>query len=330
MQAQARQVVPVAHPVTLLPSAVEKTAKQSRNLVYWASISATVLILLAGVAAWLVRHAESVNNRAVASASPSPTPPPVASPPNAKVLAATTAPADDATTYAKPLSVPRAESAEALLAHGEALSEKDLVELGVPELRILRNTVYARHGRMFESPGLQRYFGSRSWYKPNTAYTDELLTEADRTNLEVIATAERQARTTQATTAHASSRLSDQYGPENTRDDRVESAWVEGVKGPGVGEWIAFTFKPQTIQYLEIYPGYGKSKDLFFANHRLKRATLIFSDGTRVAVQLFDEMRVQTVALPALVHTSSLRLIIEEVFPGAQYDDTAIAEISWR
>jgi eukaryotic-like serine/threonine-protein kinase len=324
-----KRIVPVAHPETTLPSAVEKTVKQNRSMVYWASIGAAVLILLAGVGAWLVRYAELIPKQAATSAAPSPTPPPVASPGDAKLLPTTTAAANDM-NYAKPLNVPRAESAEAILASGEALTEKDLAELGLAELRVLRNTIYARHGRMFESPGLQRYFSSRSWYKPNAAYSDDLLTDADRANLEVLAAAERQTKVAQATTAHASSRLSEQLVPENTRDDRAETAWVEGANGPGIGEWIAFTFKPQTIQYLEIFPGYGKSKDLFFANHRLKRATLIFSDGTRASVQLFDEMRVQTVALQTPVRASSLRLIIEEVFPGSQYDDTAIAEISWR
>jgi eukaryotic-like serine/threonine-protein kinase len=325
-----KPIVPVAHPVTALPSAVEKTVKQNRSMVYWASVSATVLILLAGVGAWLVQYAELLPKKAVPSTSPSPTPPPVASPSNGKLLTSTTAAADDSGYVAKPLSVPRVASAEAILVGGEAITEKDLAELGLAELRVLRNVIFARHGRMFESPGLQRYFGSRPWYKPSAAYSDDLLTEADRSNLEVLAAAERQAKVAQATTAHASSRLSEQFAPENTRDERADTAWVEGAPGPGIGEWIAFTFKPQTIQYLELFPGYGKSKDLFFANHRLKRATLIFSDGTRTSVQLFDEMRVQTVALQAPVRTSSLRLIIEEVFPGAQYDDTAIAEISWR
>ncbi len=324
------QLIPLAHPETLLPSAVETTVKQQRRLVYWASVAATVLVMLAGVAAWLAWNAQLWANKTPGAVSPASVMPPAVSPTTANLVATTTAPADETGYSAKPLSVPRSASAEALLVAGEALAEKDLAELGLAELRVLRNAVYARHGRAFEAPGLQRYFSSRPWYKANASYSDELLTDADHANLAVLEAAERQAKLSQATTAHASSRLSEQFVPENTRDERAETAWVEGVKGPGIGEWIAFTFKPQTLQYLEIYPGYGKSKDLFFANHRLKRATLIFSDGTRAAVQLFDEMRTQTVALPAPVHTSSLRLIIEEVFPGSQYDDTVIAEISWR
>src|SRR5262249_32901030 len=123
---------------------------------------------------------------------------------------------------------------------------------------------------------------------------------------------------------------SDKFNPENTRDDRVDTAWVAGAGNSGIGEWIAFTFQPQTIQYVEIYPGYGKSSELFFANNRLKRVTLIFSDGTRASAQFFDQMRMQTVALQKAVRCSSLRLIIEEVYPGTKYEDTAISEINWR
>jgi hypothetical protein len=205
-----------------------------------------------------------------------------------------------------------------------------LATLAPAELRVLRNTVFARHGRTFESPGLQRFFNSRQWYRANTSYSDELLTDIDRVNLRLIAQIERQTKTAQAIGVQASSQLDAEYDAGNTRDDRIETAWVEGATGAGVGEWIAFTFQPQTIQYIEIYPGYGKSSELFYANNRLKRATLIFSDGTRASVQLFDQMRLQTVVLQKAVQASSLRLIIEEVYPGTKYEDTVIAEINWR
>ena len=325
------KLIPVAHPETLLPSAVESTARQSRTLVYWASVGAAVLVILAGVAGWLAFHAERIAQHS-AAATPTPTQTPDASPTAlpANVLTTTTLSAESNTGDTPPLNVSRVASAEALLATGETVAEKDVAELGAAELRVLHNTVYARHGRSFDTPGLQRYFSSRSWYKPNPAYSDDLLTETDRANLALLAAAENKAKQTQATTAHASTKLSDEFAPENTRDERFDTGWAEGAKGPGLGEWLAFTFKPQTIQYVEIFPGHGKSKESFFANHRLKRATLIFSDGTRAAVQLFDEMRMQTVALPAPVHTSSLRLIVEEVYSGKQSDNLVISEINWR
>ncbi len=44
------------------------------------------------------------------------------------------------------------------------LSDSDLYGLSKSELRILRNTIYARHGRKFKSQDLQQYFNSFPWY----------------------------------------------------------------------------------------------------------------------------------------------------------------------
>mgnify|MGYP002627380530 CR=1 FL=1 len=48
------------------------------------------------------------------------------------------------------------------------------------------NAVYARHGRTFKSADLQSLWECYAWYKKNSAYTDDLLTETDRHNIELI------------------------------------------------------------------------------------------------------------------------------------------------
>src|SRR5215472_7020355 len=58
------------------------------------------------------------------------------------------------------------------------------------DLRLLRNVIYARHGRPFKSALLKQYFGSLDWYKENPAYTDALLTPLDRRNIKVIRSVE--------------------------------------------------------------------------------------------------------------------------------------------
>ena len=61
-----------------------------------------------------------------------------------------------------------------------------LVLLDYPRLRLLRNEIYARHGRVFTSEDLDSYFRSSSWYKPNTDYTDSSLSEIEQNNLSVL------------------------------------------------------------------------------------------------------------------------------------------------
>lgn len=45
------------------------------------------------------------------------------------------------------------------------LTEADLDPLSEWELKLARNEIYARHGRRFKDPELQKYFDSKSWYK---------------------------------------------------------------------------------------------------------------------------------------------------------------------
>jgi hypothetical protein len=58
------------------------------------------------------------------------------------------------------------------------------------DLRILRNTVYARRGRAFKSQLLAEYFSRMEWYQPDAAYTDSRLTEIDQRNIKLIRSVE--------------------------------------------------------------------------------------------------------------------------------------------
>jgi hypothetical protein len=58
--------------------------------------------------------------------------------------------------------------------------------LSLNELRLLRNEVYARHGRQFQAPWLSQYFYGQSWYQPNENFKDEELSGPDKTNVETI------------------------------------------------------------------------------------------------------------------------------------------------
>jgi YARHG domain len=66
------------------------------------------------------------------------------------------------------------------------ISERMLRGLSLHELRLLRNEVYARHGRIFKTLWLQQYFGGQSWYDPKEDFKDEELSGDDKTNVETI------------------------------------------------------------------------------------------------------------------------------------------------
>jgi YARHG domain len=79
---------------------------------------------------------------------------------------------------------------EAKILKDTPLVERELTGLSPTELRRLRNTVYARHGRTFDTRDLQRYFETRPWYKPRSDYSSEDLTTTDHANIKLLQTAE--------------------------------------------------------------------------------------------------------------------------------------------
>lgn len=53
-------------------------------------------------------------------------------------------------------------------------------------LRIMRNTILARHGYRFNSPDLAEYFSRKAWYKPRANNNSIRLSIIEQTNIELI------------------------------------------------------------------------------------------------------------------------------------------------
>lgn len=68
----------------------------------------------------------------------------------------------------------------------------DLQRASAWELLVLRNMIYARHGRSFSHPRLQKYFQSWPWYKARANYSDTLLSPAERKQIEAVLRVEKQ------------------------------------------------------------------------------------------------------------------------------------------
>ena len=72
------------------------------------------------------------------------------------------------------------------LFENKLISEAMLRGLSLHELRLLRNEIYARHGRVFKTLWLQQYFGSQMWYDPKEDFKDEEVSGPDKANVETI------------------------------------------------------------------------------------------------------------------------------------------------
>ena len=119
------------------------------------------------------------------------------------------------------------------------------------------------------------------------------------------------------------------YEPGKVLDGRLMTAWVEGVSGAGIGEWIRCDFEREaTLKRISIAPGYFKSPQIWARNNRVAAATFYFSDGGSRQFRFPDRMEEQLLELGA-VRTSWVRIVINEVYPGVD-PDTAISQVAFE
>jgi hypothetical protein len=71
------------------------------------------------------------------------------------------------------------------------LRMKDLDDLSPRDLKLLRNTIFARRGRTFETPLVKGHFKTVAWYRPDPKYSDKRLTDIDKKNVKLIQSLEK-------------------------------------------------------------------------------------------------------------------------------------------
>ena len=72
------------------------------------------------------------------------------------------------------------------------LSASELTKYTKPQLRIMRNEIYARRGYIFISGGeMDKHFRAQSWYKPKYKDVNKMFTDIEKKNIQTISTAEK-------------------------------------------------------------------------------------------------------------------------------------------
>lgn len=122
------------------------------------------------------------------------------------------------------------------------------------------------------------------------------------------------------------------YFPSNAHDKDLQTAWVEGKEGYGIGEEIHIAFElggRLAWTHIIVYNGYCKSEKAWNENSRVKRALLLIDGEPLVEINLQDTYKGQRFQLGSFSGKSVLTLRILEVYPGDKYTDTAISEINF-
>ncbi len=146
----------------------------------------------------------------------------------------------------------------------------------------------------------------------------------------------------------SSSDLSKRYVASKATDDNFKTAWVEGKKDSGIGEWIKITIQRKKeypnmhlrLDGLQLFGGIADKK-YFLLNNRIKSLLCTMSyKGKTKKFRLFldDVAKVHSESIHFMVfsdfkviETSGpfvLKLEIEDVYKGSKYNDTGITELN--
>lgn len=118
------------------------------------------------------------------------------------------------------------------------------------------------------------------------------------------------------------------YGAANLFDASTGTAWVEGASGNGVGEWITIEFETvRRVKSIHVQNGYQKSPDIFANNNRVRQIRVLFSGGESQTFVLDDKLSAQLLMLRPPVSAHWMQFIIDDVWAGNKYTDTAITKL---
>ena len=130
--------------------------------------------------------------------------------------------------------------------------------------------------------------------------------------------------------AYASSVVA-QEGYDNSSlvaiDGLLETSWQEGVDGNGEGEYLELYLNgEQPVKYLILNLGNWRSNDWFYDNNRPRSLTIQVGEYT-ATYEFPDGQIEQCVEFSQPVPASKVRLTINSVYEGRDWQDTCIAEV---
>lgn len=118
-----------------------------------------------------------------------------------------------------------------------------------------------------------------------------------------------------------------EYSPDNLDRHWTRKPWVEGVPGQGIGEEIHIDRWFGRLWISIGFVSYDRP-ELYELNSRPKTIRVISeATGEERVVELEDTPNLQPIDVPGDWETASdggIRIIIEEVYPGTRWEDTAV------
>lgn len=118
------------------------------------------------------------------------------------------------------------------------------------------------------------------------------------------------------------------YDAWSAVNGRMDLPWCEGLDGPGVGEWLQLDFSaPLEISELRLSNGFDQDGFLYESNEQIIKATFQFDRDESLTWEFAVARGLQSVPLEPPITAQSVRLTIDDVNPGWEFDDACIGEI---
>jgi|GEM_PF-2160520 hypothetical protein len=175
--------------------------------------------------------------------------------------------------------------------------------------------------------------GSRAFLDVYGVQVDYTNGRSDKKDWSEGAQVQRMDDVIEAAWVESSSFLAEKSYPERYKafhafDGDPGTAWSEGAKGPGIGEWIEVSFKrPLKADTIVIMPGWFQAA--FFKKNNRVKSLAISLDGKESVFKLKDEMLPQKISIDPKLGVRTIRFTVKEVYKTDKWDDTPIAEIQF-
>lgn len=139
-----------------------------------------------------------------------------------------------------------------------------------------------------------------------------------------------------------SSQIDNSYEAKNAHDLSYKTAWVEGVSGYAIGEYLEYHFAPESprITKIIVVNGYVKTKSAYNNNSRVKKLKVYVNDKPYAILNLKDVIAEQIFEIEPIGNSNRkdldklktqpdwiIKFEILEVYKGLKYDDVVISEI---
>lgn len=141
-------------------------------------------------------------------------------------------------------------------------------------------------------------------------------------------------------TSNLTSQGKNTYEPQNAHDLDYSTAWVEGVSGDGIGQYLTYHFNSHSARITNVFVanGYVKSQTAWENNGRVKKLKMYIDNKPYAILCLEDSRSVQEFEFPPIGKRDdngntkddkdwTIKFEILEVYKGKKYSDVAISEI---